>query len=77
MSERKQYMLMEVIGDGTRFNGKFDSFLCPYADWPVFVGELFDYSAGESDIYNIRFTVLEMTDDEHAAYCEQHGIEWE
>lgn len=35
MSERKQYMLMEVVGDGPKFMGKYDTFLCPYSDWPA------------------------------------------
>lgn len=76
MSTRKQYMLMEVVGDGPKFRGNADSWLCLWTYRISFLDELLEDVAPGTPV-NIRFTFMEMTDGEHAEYCEQHEIEWE
>lgn len=82
MSEPKQYMLMEVVGymsepkqygDGPKFAGKFDAWLSP---WSSFGDDLKGLLLEINESAIIRFTFLEMTDAEHAVYCEEHGVEW-
>ena len=76
MSEPKQYMLMEVVGDGLKFPLYSDSWLCPIDDYADFLECMLSQSDAGQPV-NVKFTFLEMTDDEHEAYCEEHGIEWE
>lgn len=76
MSEPRQYMLMEVVGDGPRFPLYSDSWLCPIEDYADFLECMLSQSESTESV-SVKFTFLEMTDDEHAAYCEEHGIDWE
>lgn len=76
MSERKQYILMNVVGDGPKFRGNADSWLCLWTDRMSFLDDVLERVEPGKPV-NVRFTFLEMTDDEHAAYCEEHGIDWE
>lgn len=77
MIERKQYILMEVVGNGgEKFDDRYDWWLCRWSEYKRFLDAMLeDVEPGKP--VNIQFTFLEMTDDEHAAYCEEHGIEWE
>ncbi len=74
-ADSKQYMLMEVIGDGPKIR-RCDSWLCPYEDWHDFLEEAFNDMPNQQ-IANIRFTVMEMDDQEFEDYCVENGVEWE
>lgn len=79
MSEPRQYMLMEVVGDGPRFRCNrvvCDSWLCLWGDYQAFLERMLEDGDPGKPV-NVRFTFIELTDDEHAAYCEEHGIDWE
>lgn len=74
--DRKWYVLMELVGDGPQING-CDSWLCPWSDWAGFLECMFESMEDPRQIVNIRFTQLEMTDDELRAYIKQNDIEWD
>lgn len=79
MSDHKQYMLMEVVGDGPKFrsnHGSFDSWLCSWGDYESFLEQMLEGSEPGQAV-DVRFTFLEMTNDELAAYCNEHEIYWE
>ena len=76
-SGTQQYMLMEVIGDGPKFEGNADSWLCPYEDWHHFLEEAFAMMDDPAQISNIRFTFMEMDDQEFEEYCVENEIDWE
>lgn len=70
---KRYYVLMERLGKGPSING-YDIWL---TTWEQFANELIapleELEAGVP--WDCRFTVLEMTDEEYEAYCEEHEIE--
>jgi hypothetical protein len=74
--KKRDYVLMERVGlKGPDLNG-FDIWLCPWSDWSgVLTAALEDLPSGTP--YTVRITVLNMTDAEREAYCEEHDIEWD
>lgn len=71
----KDYVLMERIGDGPDFDDT-DSWLCLWPDHHGFLDAALEQLVAETP-FTVKFTILSMTDEEHAAYCDENEIEWE
>ena len=69
------YMLIEVIGDGPKINGR-DTWLCFWGDCANVLRKTFE-SMDEQMIATLRFTQMEMTDSELADWCDENDVEWE
>lgn len=73
---RRDYFVIEAVGDSPRIQGKYDVFLTRWPDTKSFIEDYLD--AIESDVkVTLSFTHHSWTRAEMEAYCEANDIDSE
>jgi len=71
-AKRKDYVLLSC--ETKKING-YDSWLCTWSDGGNVIHNFID-GMGYNEEFKLSMTLLSMTDEELALYCEENGIEW-
>lgn len=72
---KQVYVLMQGLGDSLRFRGEYDSYLCPWGDLNHFLSEYLERHDFNDDV-TIKFTVMEMDDEDLDEWCRANEVEY-
>ena len=77
MSDKKPYVLIDLVASDTKekvsVNG-FDTYLTDWQSWDGMVGAMLE-AIGHGESVTVKLTLLEMTDAEHAQYVRDNEID--
>lgn len=72
---KEWYVWMELIGDGPKFKGKYDSWLCPWNSYESFLTELLETEEVKDEPPTVRFSLFCFNDEELREFAEQEGLD--